>query len=79
MTKHYPHEYRDDVVRVVRYSERLNEAEIVTSVESTGDSYDNALAESFNGLYKSETDSSPRSLAQRRARRMGHTQLRLLV
>jgi putative transposase len=38
----------------IRYSERLNEAEIVASVGSKGDSYDNALAESFNGLYKTE-------------------------
>ena len=38
----------------IRYSERLGEAEIVASVGSKGDSYDNALAESFNGLYTSE-------------------------
>jgi len=38
----------------IRYSERLGEAEIVASVGSKGDSYDNALAESFNGLYKTE-------------------------
>jgi transposase InsO family protein len=38
----------------VRYSERLGEAGVVASVGSKGDSYDNALAESFNGLYKSE-------------------------
>jgi putative transposase len=38
----------------IRSSERLNEAEIVASVGSKGDSYDNALAESFNGLYKTE-------------------------
>jgi putative transposase len=38
----------------IRYSERLSEAEIVASVGSKGDSYDNALAESFNGLYKTE-------------------------
>ena len=38
----------------VRYSERLAENEIVASVGSKGDSYDNALAESFNGLYKWE-------------------------
>jgi putative transposase len=38
----------------IRYSERLGEAEIVASVGSRGDSYDNALAESFNGLYKAE-------------------------
>jgi putative transposase len=38
----------------IHYSERLNEVEIVASVGSKGDSYDNALAESFNGLYKTE-------------------------
>ena len=38
----------------VRYSERLAESEIVASVGSKGDSYDNALVESFNGLYKWE-------------------------
>jgi len=38
----------------IRYTERLAEAGAVTSVGSHGDSYDNALAESFNGLYKAE-------------------------
>ncbi len=38
----------------IRYSERLAGNDIVASVGSTGDSYDNALAESFNGLYKTE-------------------------
>jgi putative transposase len=38
----------------IRYSERLAQAGAVTSVGSRGDSYDNALAESFNGLYKAE-------------------------
>ena len=38
----------------VRYSERLAENDIVASVGSKGDSYDNAMAESFNGLYKWE-------------------------
>ena len=37
-----------------RYSERLAEAGIEPSVGSTGDSYDNALAETINGLYKAE-------------------------
>jgi putative transposase len=37
-----------------RYTERLAEAGAVCSVGSRGDSYDNALAESINGLYKSE-------------------------
>ncbi|GAA1180524.1 integrase core domain-containing protein [Pseudonocardia alaniniphila] len=39
---------------VVRYTERLAEARAVSSVGSRGDSYDNALAESFNGLFKTE-------------------------
>ena len=38
----------------IRYTERLAEAGVVTSVGSRGDSYDNALAESFHGLYKAE-------------------------
>jgi transposase InsO family protein len=38
----------------IRYSERLLQAEIEPSVGSTGDSYDNALAETINGLYKTE-------------------------
>lgn len=38
----------------IRYSERLAENDVVASVGSRGDSYDNALAESFNGLYKWE-------------------------
>ena len=38
----------------IRYTERLAEAEAVASVGSRGDSYDNALAETVNGLYKAE-------------------------
>jgi putative transposase len=38
----------------IRYTERLAAAGVVPSVGSRGDSYDNALAESFNGLYKTE-------------------------
>jgi transposase InsO family protein len=38
----------------IRYSERLSEAGIVPSVGSVGDSYDNALAETVIGLYKTE-------------------------
>ena len=45
----------------IRYSERLAEAGIEPSVGSKGDSYDNALAETINGLYKAE-------LIHRRAR-----------
>ncbi len=38
----------------IRYSERLAEVGIEPSVGSVGDSYDNALAETINGLYKTE-------------------------
>ncbi|RWA51018.1 transposase [Cupriavidus sp. UYMSc13B] len=38
----------------IRYTERLSEAGIEPSVGSRGDSYDNALAETINGLYKAE-------------------------
>jgi transposase InsO family protein len=38
----------------IHYTERLAQAGIEPSVGSVGDSYDNALAESINGLYKAE-------------------------
>jgi len=38
----------------IRYTERLAEAGLEPSVGSIGDSYDNALAETINGLYKAE-------------------------
>lgn len=42
----------------IRYSVRLAEANIEPSVGSRGDSYDNALAETINGLYKAELHDS---------------------
>ena len=38
----------------IRYTERLIQAGIKASTGSTGDAYDNALAESINGLFKTE-------------------------
>jgi transposase InsO family protein len=38
----------------IKYSERLADAGVEPSVGSVGDSYDNALAETVNGLYKAE-------------------------
>ena len=38
----------------IKYTERLAEAGIEPSVGSVGDSYDNALAETINGLHKAE-------------------------
>ncbi len=48
------HSDRGSQYTSIRYSERLEEFDIVPSVGSRGDSYDNALAESTIGLYKSE-------------------------
>lgn len=38
----------------MKYTERLADAKIAPSVGSVGDSYDNALAETINGLFKAE-------------------------
>ena len=38
----------------IRYTQRLAEAGVVASVGTTGDSYDNAMAEAFNSLFKAE-------------------------
>lgn len=44
----------------IRYSERLGEVDVVASVGSVGDSYDNAMAEAFNSLFKAElTEQGP--------------------
>jgi transposase InsO family protein len=40
----------------IRYSERLAEAGIAASVGSVGDAYDNAMAETINGLYKAKAE-----------------------
>jgi len=48
------HSDRGTQYLAIRYSERLAAAGVAASVGSRGDSYDNALAESFHGLYKTE-------------------------
>lgn len=48
------HSDRGSQYLAIRYTERLAEADAVSSVGSRGDSYDNALAESVNGLFKAE-------------------------
>ncbi len=48
------HSDRGSQYLAIRYTERLAEAGGVTSVGSRGDSYDNALAETIIGLYKTE-------------------------
>ena len=53
------HSDRGVQYRAIRYTERLAEAEAVTSVGSKGDSYDNAMAEAFNSLFKAECIRNP--------------------
>ena len=48
------HSDRGSQYTSIRYSKRLAEVGIAASVGSVGDSYDNALAESVNSLYKAE-------------------------
>ena len=48
------HSDRGGQYLAIRYPERLADAGAVSSVGSRGDSYDNALAETVNGLYKAE-------------------------
>lgn len=48
------HSYRGSQYASIRYTERLGEAGIEPSVGGVGDAYDNALAETINGLYKAE-------------------------
>ncbi|WP_253259548.1 IS3 family transposase [Subtercola boreus] len=48
------HSDRGVQYRAIRYTERLADAEAVASVGSKGDSYDNAMAEAFNSLFKAE-------------------------
>ena len=38
----------------IRYTDKMADSDIIASVGTTGDSYDNALAETVNGLYKTE-------------------------
>ncbi|MEC5181529.1 putative transposase [Arthrobacter sp. CG_A4] len=48
------HSDRGVQYRAIRYTQRLEEAAAVASVGSKGDSYDKALAEAFNSLFKAE-------------------------
>ena len=53
------HSDRGVQYRAIRYTERLAEADAVASVGSKGDSYDNAMAEAFNSLFKAELIRNP--------------------
>jgi putative transposase len=56
----------------VKYTEALGEVEAVVSVGSAGDSYDDAMAEAFNSLFKAE-------LIRNRRPWTGHSDLELAV
>ena len=53
------HSDRGVQYRAIRYTERLAEAEAVASVGSKGHSYDNAMAEALNSLFKAECIRNP--------------------
>lgn len=53
------HSDRGVQYRAIRYTERLAEADAVASVGSRGDSYDNAMAEALNSLFKAECIRNP--------------------
>jgi putative transposase len=53
------HSDRGVQYRAIRYTDRLAEAEAVASVGSKGDSYDNAMAEALNSLFKAECIRNP--------------------
>ncbi len=66
----------------VRYGERLAEIGAVPSIGTVGDSYDNALAETVNGLYKTELVYGPARggpVEDRRGPRAGHPGLGALA
>ena len=63
----------------IRYTERLAEAGIEPSVGSVGDSHDNALAETINGLFKAEVIHRRGPLAQLRGRRIRNPRMGRLV
>lgn len=63
----------------MNYTQRLAEARLVPSVGSVGDSYDNALAETVNGLYKGRSHLASALVAQRIGRRIGNSAMGPLV
>ena len=63
----------------IRYTERLGEAGIAPSVGSVGDSYDNALAETVIGLFKTEVIRRRGPWRSHRGRRVRHPRMGGLV
>jgi transposase InsO family protein len=63
----------------IRYMERLAAASVAPSVGSTGESYDNALAETIIGLYKDRAHPPSRTVEASRRRGIRHAGMRGLV
>lgn len=63
----------------IRYSEKLAEAGIEPSVDSRGDSYNNALTEAINGLYKAERSHRRAAVENARVCRIGDAEMGSLV
>jgi len=72
------HSDRGGQYLAIRYTERLGEQSVVNSVGSKGDSYDNALAETIIGLYKTELIRRRGPWGDRR-RRVRHARVGRLV
>jgi putative transposase len=73
------HSDRGSQYTSIRYTERLAEAGIAASVGSVGDSYDNALAEAVNSLYKAEVIRHRGPWRGHRRRRVRHRRMDRLV
>jgi transposase InsO family protein len=63
----------------IKYTERLAEAGLEPSVSSVGDSYDNALAETINGLLQGRSHPPARAMAEHGGRRIRHARMGGLV
>jgi putative transposase len=76
---HCAHSDRGSQYVSIRYTERLAEAGIEPSVGSRGDSYDNALAETINGLYKAELIHRRAPLEDKGGGETGHPGMGIMV
>ncbi len=79
LTSVVAHSDRGSQYTAIRYSERLEQAGIAGSVGSVGDSFDHALAETINGLFKTELIEPQRTLADPGTGRVRHRRVGRLV
>ncbi len=73
------HSDRGSQYVAIRYTQRLAEAGIEPSVGSVSDSYDNALAETINGLFKAEVIHRRGPMEILRSRGIRHSRMGRLV